>query len=318
MNGAAAPGPIVIVAGPTASGKSALALALAEAFGGEIVNADSMQVYRELSILTARPSPAEEARVPHHLYGVLSAAEICSAGLWLEMAVPVIEAIRARGAVPVICGGTGLYLKVLMEGIAPVPKVADWLVGAARRLMDDLGAPGFHARLAAIDPEAAARLAPGDRQRLIRAYCVKMATGRTLSEWQAEQSADPALSARFLNIVLAPDREALYRRIGARFDTMLETAGLDEAAALRDLGLDPSLPAMKALGVPELLAHLDGTMDLDDAVERAKQLTRNFAKRQATWFRGQMAADLTFAGFGDAAVDAARSETEDFLRAGGA
>jgi len=308
-------GPVIIVAGPTASGKSALALGLAEAFGGEIVNADSMQIYRELRILTARPSAAEEARVPHHLYGVQPVTEVCSAGAWLRLAAAVIGQIRARGRLPIVCGGTGLYLKVLTEGIAPVPDVPDDIAGEARLLYEQEGGEAFRERLAALDPEAAATLPAADRQRLTRAYGVVRATGRTLAHWQADQPDGPALDARFLTIVLDPPRDALYARIDARFDVMIEEGALDEVAALAPLDPGPDLPAMKALGVPDFMRHLAGECELAAAVEKAKQGTRNFAKRQFTWFRHQLTPDLRIADFGTEAAEAAHRAVADFIGA---
>jgi tRNA dimethylallyltransferase len=310
------PNPIIIVAGPTASGKSALAMNIAQRFGGEIVNADSMQIYRELRVLTARPDANDEDRVPHHLYGTLSIAEICSAGFWLEAALGVITAIRARGKLPVVCGGTGLYIKVLMEGIAAVPEIPSYIVDEARRLYVEEGGAAFKARLAALDPNAADRLDEGDGQRLLRAYGVIKATGRTLADWQNDQPITPPLDARFLKIILAPPRPALYARIESRFEDMLEAGALDEVAALMGLNLQPSLPAMKALGVPDFMRNLRGEVTLEDAVDKAKQATRNFAKRQSTWFRHQITADLAIEDFGAAAWDTAEPIVRDFIDAG--
>ena len=310
-------GPVVIVAGPTASGKSALALALAERFRGEIVNADSMQIYRELPVLTARPTPADEARVPHHLYGVQSVAEVSSAGTWLKLALRAIAEIRARGRLPIVCGGTGLYLKVLMEGIAPVPDVPVATIDEAKRLYAAEGGEAFRARLATLDADAAERLVAGDRQRLVRAYAVVRATGRPLGEWHEDQPQTPPLAARFLTIVLTPERAALYARINARFDAMLDLGTLDEVAALEGRGLDADLPALKALGVPEFRRHLAGDCELAEAVEKAKQATRNFAKRQLTWYRHQLAADVAIADFGGAeAIEHACDAVRDFLAVG--
>ncbi len=292
--------PVLVIAGPTASGKSHLAMAVAETFGGEIVNADSMQVYRELAILTARPSPADETRVPHHLYGIQSVSEVSSAGAWLKTAVQVIDDIRRRGRWPIVCGGTGLYLKVLREGIAPIPDIPADVFDVARRLYEEEGAAAFHKRLVAVDTAAADRLPPADRQRLIRAYAVKQATGRTLDEWQAMQSAEPPLEGPFFTVVLTPPRDALYARIDQRFDAMIDAGALEEVTAL-DPKLDISLPALKALGVSEFRRHMDGQCELADAVAIAQQVTRNFAKRQGTWFRNQLTADLEIEGFGDQA-----------------
>lgn len=305
----------IIIAGPTASGKSLLAMAVAEAIGGEIVNADSMQVYREFRVLTARPSAEEEARVAHHLYGVLSVTETCSAGAWLRLALDAIADIHARGRLAVVCGGTGLYLKVLAEGIAEVPDVPAEIAAEAARLFDAGGGEAFRARLARLDPAAAARLAPGDRQRLLRAYGVARASGRALADWQAAQPSLPPTAARRLTLLLTPPRDLLYARIDARFDAMLRAGALDEVAALAALDPDPALPAMKALGVPDLRRYLAGACDLDAAADKARQATRNFAKRQFTWFRHQMTADVRFDDFGDAVAAAGVDAVGEFLAA---
>ena len=293
--------PVLVIAGPTASGKSHLAMAMAEAFNGEIVNADSMQVYRELAILTARPSPTDEFRVPHHLYGIQSVSEISSAGAWLKAVVPVIDDIRRRNRSPIVCGGTGLYLKVLREGIAPIPNISDDFFKVARRLYDEEGGMAFHERLVAVDAVAADRLPPRDRQRLIRAYAVKQATGRTLGEWQAMQSDEAPLEGPFFTVVLTPPRDALYARIDQRVESMIDDGALEEVIAL-DPKLDVSLPALKAFGVPEFRRYMAGQCELADAVAIAQQVTRNYAKRQGTWFRNQLTADLEIEVFGDQAV----------------
>ncbi len=305
--------PVVIIAGPTASGKSALALEAAERFDGEVINADSMQVYRELSVLTARPTPADHARVPHHLYGVLPAATPCSAGLWLEMVVPVLEEVHQRGKLPVVCGGTGLYIKVLMEGIADIPDVPAEHVADAERLYEALGGIAFVDMLSERDPVSAARLLPSDRQRLIRAYAVVSATGTALPQWHKNQSTKPPLEAKFLQIQIMPDRAALYGKIEKRFDAMMEDGALDEVKTLMALELDPALPAMKALGVPELMSHLKNECDLDDALDHAKQMTRNLAKRQMTWFRNQSTPDCVLGGFGSGHLDEGAQTISQFL-----
>ena len=282
-------GAVLIVAGPTASGKSALALDAADAFSGTVINADSMQVYRELRVLTARPTPADEARAPHRLFGVLSAKDRCSAGRWLRMAVAEIGRARAAGRLPIVVGGTGLYLKALACGLAPVPEVPEPVRAEARALYDRLGGEAFRAQFARIDPVTAARLSAGDRQRLVRAYAVAQATGRSLADWQRRQPAGPALEARFATLVLAPPREVLYAAIDARFEAMLAKGALAEAAALDRLDPEGDLSAVKTLGVDALIRHLRGEIDLDAAVEAAKRATRNYAKRQLTWLRHQMA-----------------------------
>lgn len=278
---------MVVVTGPTASGKSGLALALAEAFGGVVINADSMQVYRELAILTARPGPADLARAPHRLYGVLPGREACSAGRWRGLALEEIAAARAGGRLPIVVGGTGLYLRALERGLAPLPEVPAPVRAAARARHRALGAARFHAELAQRDPVMAARLAPADTQRLVRAWEVLEATGRSLAEWQAEAPVAGAAPARFLRLVRLPPRAALYAACDARFRAMVDAGALEEVRALLDLGLDPALPVMKAVGVAELASHLAGEAALDEAIARAQQATRNYAKRQMTWLRTQ-------------------------------
>jgi tRNA dimethylallyltransferase len=278
--------PIVIVAGPTASGKSALALALAETFGGTLINADSMQLYRDLAVLSARPGAAEMARVPHRLYGILDAAAACSAGSWRELALAEIAAVRAAGRLPILVGGTGLYLRALLDGIAPVPPLPPAFRAAARALHERLGGAAFRAALAALDPEAARRLPASDRQRLIRAYEVVSATGRPLAEWQRAQEAAAELSAAA--ILLLPPRATLYHACDARFLAMVERGAVAEAEALLARRLDPGLPAMKAVGLRELGAFLAGRSSRESAIAEAQQATRRYAKRQYTWFHHQL------------------------------
>jgi tRNA dimethylallyltransferase len=279
---------IILIAGPTASGKSALAMVLAERLGGAIVNADSMQVYRELRVLTARPSPADEARTPHKLYGVLSVAEACSAARWRDMAEEAIGAARAEGCVPILVGGTGLYFRALLEGLAPVPEIPPEVRSKVRELARLEGAESLHRRLAERDDVMASRLKPGDRQRVARALETVMATGRSLAEWQA-MDAEGGLAGRehVTKVLLLPPREMAYARCDARLQAMVESGGLDEARALDAVGLDPDLPAMKALGVPHFLAAVRGEMALEDAITAAQTATRHYAKRQFTWFRHQ-------------------------------
>ncbi len=292
-NRALASGPerkgVVVIAGPTASGKSQLALALAEAYGGTVINADSMQVYRDLRILTARPDESACARAPHRLYGVLDAAEACSAARWRAMALAEIAAARASGRLPIVVGGTGLYIEALLEGIAPVPDIPAPVREAARALHAALGGAGFHALLAARDPEMAARLAPGDSQRLIRAFEVIEATGVSLAEWRRRHPAGAGLAGPALRLLLSPPRSALYAACDARVPAMIAAGALDEVAALKQRGLDPALPAMKALGVRPLLRHLAGEIDRETAVAAVQQETRRYAKRQSTWFRHRFA-----------------------------
>jgi tRNA dimethylallyltransferase len=283
---------VVIVTGPTAGGKSGLALELAEAFDGVVINADSMQVYRELEILTARPGAEALARAPHRLYGTLPGDERCSAGRWRALALAEIAAARAAGKLPLVVGGSGLYLRALIEGLAEVPEVPAAVREAAEARQRELGGPGLHAELAARDPAMAARLEPGDSQRLIRAWEVLEATGRSLAAWQAEGASGGAFgmqpgAGRFLRLVRLPPRAALYAACDARFCAMIERGALEEVRSLRERGLDPRLPVMRALGVRELGRHLDGALSLDAAIARAQQATRNYAKRQMTWLRTQ-------------------------------
>jgi tRNA dimethylallyltransferase len=279
--------PLVLIGGPTASGKSGLALALAEAFGGTVINADSMQVYRDLRLLTSRPGPADEALVPHRLYGVLDAADPCSAARWAAMAEAEIAAAAAEKRLPILVGGTGLYFRALLEGLAAIPPIPGDIRAEARHLHRVLGGSGLHEALAARDPVGAARLAPGDTQRLIRAYEVVTATGRPLHQWQGAPPAAPRYPL-VAKLILLPPRAELYAACDARFAAMVAQGALDEVSALLRRGLDPGLPAMKAVGVPELARHLAGETALDAAIALGQQSTRRYAKRQVTWFRHQM------------------------------
>ena len=281
-------GKLIIVAGPTASGKSALALALAGAFDGTIVNADSMQVYRDLRVLTARPDDAALAGAPHRLDGILDGSELCSAARWAALAHGEIAAAQASGRLPIVVGGTGLYLRTLLHGIAAVPEIPDEVREAARALHRDLGGEAFRAELARLDPAAAARLPAGDSQRLVRAYEVVTATGRTLGDWQrAGAESVPRYDNR--QFVLLPPRDALYAACDGRLQAMIEAGALDEVRALMARDLPPEMPIRKAVGVPELARYLAGTLDLATAIAAAQQATRNYAKRQFTWFRHQLA-----------------------------
>ena len=280
--------PVLIVAGPTASGKSALAVDAAEEFGGVVINGDSMQVYRDLRLLTARPGPDDEAQAPHRLFGVLDAAEACSVGRWLEMAGDEIAAAHAAARLPIVVGGTGLYLKALLEGLAPIPDVDAGIRAAAQDLYQRIGGEAFRDALAELDPEAASRLPPGDRQRLVRAFEVAQATGRSLGDWQRETATVAAVDATFAVVVLTPPREDLYATIDARFQSMVAGGALDEVAALAARGLPAGLPAMKAVGVRDLIDYLNGERTLEDATAAGQRATRNYAKRQATWLRHQM------------------------------
>lgn len=277
----------VLIAGPTASGKSALGLALAQELDGEIVNADSMQVYDYLRIVTARPDLAEEAQVPHHLYGHRSPHELYSTGAWVADAGRAMEDIWARGKVPIILGGTGLYFKALTEGFVDVPPIPDAIRAETRMEVDEIGPQAAHKLLMEVDPAWAAGVHVNDPQRVARGLEVYRATGRALSDWQKDPS--PAfLNKPTLNLVLDPPRDWLRERIALRFDLMIRRGALEEVARFLDLGVDPTLPAMKALGVPELKAFLEDELELDEAVAQAVTKSRQYAKRQSTWFRQQM------------------------------
>ncbi len=273
----------LIVAGPTASGKSALALALAERLGATVINADAMQTYRELRVITARPTPGDEARAPHALYGVRGVAEPADAAWWREAALAAMAAAREAGSLPILCGGTGLYLAALIRGIADIPPPGEAARAEARRLLAELGPAALHEALAKVDPATAARLRSTDSQRLARAWEVWRATGRGLAAWQAQPATPAPWSFRL--ILLDPPRAELRPAIVARCGAMLAAGALDEVRPL--LGLDPALPALRAHGVPELLAHLAGRMTLAEARAQAEANTQRYTRRQATWFRHQ-------------------------------
>ncbi|MGI9419582.1 MAG: tRNA (adenosine(37)-N6)-dimethylallyltransferase MiaA [Geminicoccaceae bacterium] len=279
---------LIIIGGPTGSGKSALALDLAERIGGAIVNADSMQQYRDLRIVTARPTLADHRRAPHYLYGHLPAETPGSVGQWLRQATRVIDEIKGQERVPIVVGGTGLYLRALLRGIAAVPDVPSEIRLTTSERFDALGVPGFHQDFAKRDPEQAAMLEPGDRQRLIRAAEVLEATGKSLLYWRAQPHMRAVLPEPIVGVSLLPPRAALHRRIELRLQTMIDAGALDELDALRRRRLPPELPLMKAVAVPELMAHLDGKLDLITAIERAATKTRQYAKRQMTWLRHQL------------------------------
>jgi tRNA dimethylallyltransferase len=306
--------PVLVVIGPTASGKSALALALAtrpslrllgrDFDGGTIINMDSMQVYRELPVITAQPTAEEQLRAPHRLYGVLPAWEVGTAARWRDMARTAIGAALAAGRLPVLVGGTGLYLRALIEGLSPVPDIPAAVRAAGRALWQELGAEAFHAQLAARDPETARRLAVNDRQRQMRAWEVLEATGRSITAWQREAGDGAAGNWRFVTILLAPPRAWLRARHRRRFEAMVQSGAVEEVRALEeclaargrlgDLTLDDvALPALKAHGVPELRAVLRGDLALPAAIERAVLNTGQYAKRQMTWARHQIIADVT-------------------------
>jgi tRNA dimethylallyltransferase len=298
------PAKAVLVAGATASGKSGAALALAGRLGGAVINADSMQVYRELKVLTARPGESDEARATHRLYGTVPAAEAHSVGRWLADVAGVLAEAREEGRVPILVGGTGLYFKALTAGLAPVPDIPAEVRAYWREQAEALCREALHEALAARDPAMAARLSPADPQRIVRALEVIDATGVSLAEWQGGIAAPMLTPGETLRLVIAPEREPLYASIDARFDRMIEGGAIEEVSGLLKLKLDPGLPAMRAHGVRELGAYLSGTVGFDKAVVKAKTESRRYAKRQMTWAKRFMA-DWVWVPDADAAVGAA-------------
>jgi tRNA dimethylallyltransferase len=278
---------LAVIAGPTASGKSALALALAERSGGVVINADSAQVYRDLRIVSARPPAGEEARAPHRLYGYRDGAEACSAADWAADAKSVIREAQSEGRVPILAGGTGLYIRTLLDGIAPVPPIDP----ATRATVRALAVMDAYQALHREDAEAAARLRPTDTTRIARALEVVRSTGRPLAEWQREKSGGIAGEVRLLPLILLPPRDWLYARCDQRFEAMLGQDGIEEVRRLLARGLDPALPVMRAIGVPEMAAFLRGELSRDEALAAGRTATRQYAKRQYTWFSRQPPAD---------------------------
>jgi tRNA dimethylallyltransferase len=281
-------GRAVLIAGPTASGKSALALAVAENLGGVIVNADSMQVYRDLRIITARPTADDEIRAPHELYGFVDAAENYSVGRWCRDVEETLREIGKQGRVPILVGGTGLYFKALTSGLAAVPPIPADIRADVRGRLQQEGAPALHAELMRLDPATAQRVTANDRSRISRALEVVLATGRALSDWHREGLPPLIDPARAVKVFITCERKELVRRIEVRFDAMIKSTALDEVRRLAERRLDPALPAMKAHGVPWLIRHLNGEISREEAFAGAVMDTRRYAKRQLTWFRNQM------------------------------
>jgi tRNA dimethylallyltransferase len=279
---------VILIAGATASGKSALALGLARRLGGVIINADSMQVYRDLRVITARPTPAEEAGTPHVLYGHVDAAERYSAGAWGVDVRAALAAAAGAERLPIVVGGTGLYFETLTKGLAAVPPVAEDIRAAVKARLAAGGSAALHAELAHRDPVMAQRLMPADRSRIARALEVVLATGRSLADWHRDGMPAAVDSSQAIKVFLNPDRIELQRRIETRFAAMLTAGALDEVRLLAARGLDPTLPAMKAHGVPWLMRHLEGEITLADATHGGIRDTWRYTKRQATWFRNRM------------------------------
>lgn len=283
---------ILIIAGPTASHKSAMAIEVAREFSGLIINADSMQVYKQLNILTARPQTECLKMAPHRLYGIFDADDPCSVGRWLNLVIVEVKRAWVQKKLPIIVGGTGMYIKALLSGLAPVPIIPPSSRADAIELYEKLGENLFRKELASLDPEAAIRINQGDSQRLIRAFEVVQETGFSLSDWQKEKSNASFADAFFGVIALLPERQDIYAQVNVRFDWMIKNGAMDEARDVLHMQLDENLPLMKAVGLPELLSVFNGEKDLESAKNDAKKATRRLAKRQLTWFRNQLEADL--------------------------
>jgi len=279
----------VLLAGPTASGKSALAIAIANEFDGVVINGDSMQIYNALRVITARPSLEEEALTPHRLYGVLEPDDYCTAARWRDMALAEIQSCHEAGKLPIIVGGTGLYFEILTKGIAEIPAISEVKRSELRTLQAEQGNQVIFDRLLQKDPEMAAKLNLGDTQRLLRALEVAEDTGVTLSQWQKTASDGPVLECPRLWLALTPERQWLYDRCNRRLDWMVEEGGAEEEVKMiLKRNFDSSLPSMKALGVPEIIEYLEGRVSKEEAKERIKMQTRRYAKRQMTWVRNKM------------------------------
>jgi len=278
----------VLIAGPTASGKSALALALAQKTGGVVINTDSMQVYRDLRVITARPTSAEQALAPHRLYGHVDAVVNFSAGAWVTDAARILSEAQAEQRLPIFVGGSGLYFKALTRGLSAVPPIPAEVRDGVRARLERDGVEALHAELALRDPASAERLKPRDRARIARALEVVEATGRALTDWHREGLPPLLAPGAFSALFLSPERAQLYARIDARFEAMLAAGAVEEVAGLAARQLDPLLPAMKAHGVPALIRHLKGEITRDQAAEIGRADTRHYAKRQFTWFRHQL------------------------------
>ena len=284
---------VLIVAGPTASGKSDLALGLAEKFGGVVINADSMQIYEGLEVITASPKRVARSRAPHKLYGVWDPAISFSVGQWVGLAKQEIRAAHKAGLVPIVVGGTGMYLRTLIKGIAETPAIPFVIRKNVRSRLADKGSVILHAELSKFDPNTAARLDVSDRQRIARAIEIFEATGKTLTQWHHESiQTEISSEFNFRSVLLKPPRKLLYAACNDRFEEMLRTCDLAEVAALVDRKLDPGLPAMKALGIPEIIKYLAGELILEEAVLAGQQATRRYVKRQGTWFKNKFVADM--------------------------
>jgi len=306
--------PVLIVAGPTASGKSALALDLADAFDGVVINADSMQVYKELRVLSARPDDREIARAPHRLYGVLSGREACSAGKWRDMAMAEIAECHASGKLSIITGGTGMYLNALTEGIAPIPDIPAGIRAQVTAKLEKDGHQAFFEAFAKRDPDTAATLDPSNTQRLIRAAEVLAGTGRGVAAWHREPMVNPPDRIVFKKLCYMPPLDILYDRCNRRFDLMIEQGAIEEVRRLLAENLPETAPVMKAVGVREIAAYLAGEIDLETAKEKSQRETRRYAKRQLTWFRHQMSdKEIIDTQYSESLADKLRNDVHQFL-----
>ena len=283
---------VLVIGGPTASGKSGLALSVARRKNGVIINADSMQMYDGLGILTAQPSQEDLSAAPHRLYATLQPDDICSAARWRDIALAEIDRVNAEGKFPIIVGGTGFYIRTLLSGISPVPEIAPEIRDRLNARQKEIGNPAFHAELQKRDPAMAEKLNPYNTQRLVRAMEVLEGTGKSLAEWQALPPEPPPAHLKFITATLVPPREKLYAQCDARFGIMLKQGALEQVREFMNTAT-PGMPLAKALGYPELSSHLAGNISLTDAISLAQQSTRNYAKRQTTWFRNQMVPDIT-------------------------
>ena len=280
----------VIICGPTGAGKSSLALNLAEKFKGVIINADSVQIYREIKILSGRPTSDDYRRAPHRLYGIMSIFKPCTLGIWRKMALETIRECELSGRLPIICGGTGLYIKFLLNELSAIPEIPPSIKLEAREKLEDLGNENFRELLSKNDPVSACRIKSGDTNRLLRAWEVFTATNKPLSYWH-EQSRETGSQHEFFKVCLMPERKALYSKCDKRFLDFIEQGAADEARALDSINVSPELPASKTLGLLELIKYTKGELELSDALEQAQRTTRRYAKRQLTWFRHQLDED---------------------------
>ena len=291
----------IVICGPTASGKSALAMKLANELNGEIINADSMQVYNELKILTSRPSTNDAQNIPHNLFGIRKMVEPCSVNIWFKLAKKSISEIIDRGKVPIACGGTGMYIHYLSKRLSKIPEIPNRVRLQAREKLKIIGNENFSKELVKLDPLLGNKIPIGDSQRLTRAWEVMKATGQSLAAWNMES--DQATDLNLYHVLLIPDREILYRICDQRFLGFMDQGAVAEAETIKNMNLDPSLPAMKALGLSQIIKYLDGEMNLDDAIKQAQQKTRNYAKRQMTWFRNQLKPNFLYKKPYDGSID---------------